>query len=161
MLGSKRSGRYGALLVLDLDNFKPLNDKYGHSVGDLLLLEVAQRLQQCVRQIDTVARVGGDEFVVLLDDLESDKALATSQSEAVAEKIRKRLAAPYQITPASQTTQAAPVITHHCSASIGCVLFLGEQQTQDEIFRRADSAMYQAKDAGRNTVRFYAADSVD
>ena len=92
---SKRSGCYGALMFLDLDNFKPLNDTHGHDVGDLLLIEVAHRITSCVREMDTVARFGGDEFVVMLSELNVDKELSVAQAGNVAEKIRTTLAEPY------------------------------------------------------------------
>jgi diguanylate cyclase (GGDEF)-like protein/PAS domain S-box-containing protein len=98
MLASKRSGRYGALMFLDLDNFKPLNDAYGHDVGDLLLIEVARRINSCVREMDTVARFGGDEFVVMLSELEVDKEQSRTQAGVIAEKIRAVLAEPYELT---------------------------------------------------------------
>lgn len=150
LLTSTRSGRYGALLFLDLDNFKPLNDTYGHAVGDLLLIEVATRLKLCVREMDTVARFGGDEFVLILRDLTSDPASSKIQAEAVATKICSALAAPYQLI----SPHAAP-IEHQCSASIGVALFIDHQANQDDILIWADKAMYAAKEGGRNQVRFY------
>ncbi len=151
---SKRSGLYGALLFLDLDNFKPLNDTHGHSVGDLLLVEVAKRLCACVREVDTVARLGGDEFVVMLVELDADKDQSTEQAATVAEKIRASLAAPYLLTVA-QTGEEDKSVEHHCSASIGVVLFFNHEASQNDLMKWADAAMYQAKDAGRNVVQFY------
>jgi diguanylate cyclase (GGDEF)-like protein/PAS domain S-box-containing protein len=151
MLASTRSGRYGALMFLDLDNFKPLNDTYGHVVGDLLLVEVAKRLKACVREMDTVARFGGDEFVVILRDLTFDSATSIEQATTVANKICSALAAPYQLL-----SQHATKIEHHCSASIGVALFIDQHASQDDLLIWADTAMYAAKDAGRNQVRFYA-----
>lgn len=154
MAGGERNHEYGALIFLDLDHFKGLNDTLGHAVGDLLLVEVARRLRGCVREIDTVARFGGDEFVVLLSALSPDLALATSQAEVIAGKVRDALADPYFLsveTPAGQVER----ITHRGSASIGVVVFLGSGTAEDELMRQADLAMYQAKDAGRNVVRFY------
>lgn len=150
LLASTRSGRYGALLFLDLDNFKPLNDTYGHAVGDLLLIEVATRLKRCVREMDTVARFGGDEFVLILRDLTCDLATSKAQAEVVAAKICSTLAAPYQLI----SPHAAP-IEHQCSASIGVALFIDHQADQDDILIWADKAMYAAKEGGRNQVRFY------
>ena len=155
MATSKRSGCYQALMFLDLDNFKPLNDTYGHSAGDLLLIEVAQRLKRCVREVDTVSRFGGDEFVVLLDNLNGDKTEATAQAARIAEKIRSSLAEPYLLTTNDQS-QADAVIEHHCTASIGVAIFIGQEASLDDIIKSVDSAMYQAKDAGRNRVQFYA-----
>jgi len=150
----KRNGLYSALIFLDLDNFKPLNDKHGHVAGDLLLIEVASRLKNCVREIDTVARIGGDEFVVLLSQLNADKAESSSQAGIVAEKIRTALAEPYLLTINSEAKEAATV-EHRCSASIGVVMYLNHQVTQDDIVQWADKAMYEAKEAGRNSIRFY------
>ena len=155
MLAGKRNGNHGALLFMDLDNFKPVNDTYGHGVGDSLLVEVARRLTHLVRQSDTVARFGGDEFVVLLDDLSHDVAQAQAQAETLAHKIRMSLAEPYvlRLTPSGAFPPRS--FEHRCSASIGVALFLGMELSDDEVIKRADLAMYQAKEAGRNLVRFY------
>ncbi|MBB1074765.1 diguanylate cyclase [Rhodoferax sp. 4810] len=142
----RRNGGHGALMFLDLDKFKPLNDTYGHDVGDLLLIEVAQRISKCVRSTDTVARFGGDEFVVLLIDLDDDLALALDQAHCVAHKILARLAETYHLTRA-----AAEVVEHRCSASIGVALFDDAADAED-VLRRADTAMYAAKEGGRNRV---------
>lgn len=150
MLAGKRSGHYGALLFMDLDNFKTLNDTQGHSVGDLLLIEVAQRLESLVRGVDTVARFGGDEFVVLLQELSRDKTTAQADAGMLAEKIRSLLAEPYVL---HLTDEAA--IEHRCTASIGAVLFLDMDLSEEDIVKQADLAMYQAKKDGRNLVRFY------
>ena len=155
MLAGKRKGRYSAVLFMDLDNFKPVNDKYGHGAGDLLLVEAARRLKSCVREIDTVARFGGDEFVVLLDDLSPEKAQAQGQASLLAQKTRSLLADPYVITLNSDATRPEQTIEHRCTASIGIALFLGMENSEDEVLKRADVAMYEAKDAGRNLVRFY------
>jgi diguanylate cyclase (GGDEF)-like protein/PAS domain S-box-containing protein len=154
MAATKRSGCYGAVMFLDLDNFKPLNDTHGHEVGDLLLIEAARRLKSCVRETDTVARFGGDEFVVLLSDLNTDKTESTSQAGMVAEKIRFTLSAPYLLT-IKHEGKADTTVEHHCTASIGVALFINHGASQDDIFNWADTAMYQAKKAGRNLVRFY------
>ena len=154
MAASKRSGRYGALMFLDLDNFKPLNDTYGHNVGDMLLIEVARRISCCVREADTVARFGGDEFVVILSELDEDKADSTAQASIVAEKIRVTLAEPYLLT-IQKTGKAQCSIEHHCTSSIGVVLFINHEASTDDIIKWADMVMYQAKEAGRNLVRFY------
>lgn len=154
MAASKRSGQYGALMFLDLDNFKPLNDRYGHDAGDLLLIEVARRITGCVREMDTVARFGGDEFVVLLSELDTDKAQSTVQSSNVAEKIRANLAEPY-VLKFQQDGKPETTVEYHCSASIGVVLFVNHEASAEDILKRADTAMYQAKEAGRNLVRLY------
>jgi diguanylate cyclase (GGDEF)-like protein/PAS domain S-box-containing protein len=148
---SKRSGHYAAVLFLDLDNFKPLNDTHGHSVGDLLLIEVARRLTRCVRATDTVARFGGDEFVVLLDGLDVDREKSAARAMAVAEKIRLTIGEPYSLTagPAGEPH----VITHRCAASIGVVLFTATDALED-VLEAADRAMYRAKQGGRNLVVF-------
>jgi diguanylate cyclase (GGDEF)-like protein len=155
MAASKRSAKYGAVIFLDLDNFKPLNDAHGHEVGDMLLIQVARRLTTAVRAVDTVARLGGDEFVVLLAELDAGRAESVEQARTVAEKIRASLAAPYLLNVAVLNGGADRVVEHHCSASMGVVVFFAHEVSQTDILRRADSAMYQAKEAGRNTIRFY------
>jgi len=154
MAASKRSGCHGALMFLDLDNFKPVNDRYGHEAGDALLIEAALRLKCCMREMDTVARLGGDEFVVMLSQLHVDEAESTAQARMVAEKIRLALSEPYLLTIATEGT-AARAVEHHCTASIGVTLFLDHQGSRDDILKWADAAMYQAKDAGRNQIRFH------
>jgi diguanylate cyclase (GGDEF)-like protein/PAS domain S-box-containing protein len=151
---NKRSGRYGALMFLDLDNFKPLNDKYGHVVGDLLLIEVARRLTSCVREADTIARFGGDEFVVMLSELDVEKAEPTIQAGIVAEKIRLALAEPYTLE-IQQEDQAPTIVNHHCTSSIGVVLFDNQEAGPEDVLKCADMAMYKAKRDGRNLIRFY------
>lgn len=155
MLSNKRSRIYGALMFLDLDNFKPLNDNHGHNVGDLLLIEVASRLRDSMREADTVARFGGDEFVVILNELDQDKAKSTQQAHIVADKIRKVLSEPYQLT-LKHEGKADTVVIHQCSTSIGVVLFNELESSVDEVIQWADLAMYRAKDSGRNSIRFYA-----
>ena len=152
MSASKRSHHHGALLFLDLDNFKSLNDTHGHSVGDLLLIEVAERLKACVREADTVARFGGDEFVVLLCELDTQPAEASEQAIAVAEKIRIRLSDLY-VLQAAPSGPATGTIEHQCTASIGVAIFRGRDESQSSVIDRADAAMYQAKEDGRNRIR--------
>ena len=154
MAASKRSERYGAVIFLDLDNFKPLNDMHGHDVGDLLLIEVAHRITRCVREMDTVARFGGDEFVVMLSELDADKELSVAQAGIVAEKIRVILAEPYLLTR-KQEGNAETTVEHHCTSSLGVVLFINHEASQEEILKWADMAMYQAKENGRNLVHFF------
>ncbi len=156
MAGSKRSGLYGAVMLLDLDNFKPLNDEQGHAAGDLLLIEVARRLIATVREVDTVARLGGDEFVVVLSNLEETEALSRSQALTVAEKIRVALEQIYLLEVPRDGAQEQ-VISHHCSCCVGVALFRGESESQNAVLKRADDAMYQAKQSGRNAVRYLAA----
>ena len=142
---STRCARHGALLFLDLDNFKTLNDTLGHDIGDMLLQQVAERLATCVREGDTVARLGGDEFVIMLKDLSENLQEAATQTEVVGEKILTTLNRPYQLAN----------INHHSTPSIGVTLFMNHQGTIDDLMKRADLAMYQAKGAGRNTLRFF------
>lgn len=145
MATSLRNARYGALLFLDLDHFKTINDTQGHAVGDLLLIEVAHRLQTCVRDGDSVARLGGDEFVVLLEELSIQTDEAATQAELVAEKIRSELNQPYVLN--DYACRSTP--------SIGISLFRGQQDSMEDLLRHADVAMYQAKTAGRNVIRFF------
>jgi two-component system cell cycle sensor histidine kinase/response regulator CckA len=153
MAASRRNASYGAVMFLDLDNFKPLNDTHGHDVGDLLLVEVAQRLLDCVRETDTVARFGGDEFVVMLGDLGTDKEASIAQAAVVAEKIRASLAEPYALSVYKPGAQAQ-VVQHRCTACIGVVVFVNHEVDHGEVLKQADAAMYQAKEAGRNQVHF-------
>jgi len=127
----------------DLDNFKSLNDTHGHNVGDLLLIEVAHRITRCVREMDTVARFGGDEFVVMLSDLDVDKKLSVAQAGIVAAKIRITLAEPYLLT-CKYDGNIETTVEHHCTASIGLVLFIDHEASQEDILKWADIAMYQA-----------------
>jgi len=140
-----RTGQYGAVLFIDLDNFKMLNDSKGHDIGDLLLIEVAKRLISCVRDGDSVARLGGDEFVVVLESLDSVAEEAAAQTELVAEKIRAALSELYLLNKHQ----------YHSTPSIGVALFMGYQSSLDDLLKHADTAMYQAKTAGRNAIRFY------
>jgi len=155
MAASKRNGGCGALMFLDLDHFKPLNDKHGHEVGDLLLIEVASRLSACVRQVDTVARFGGDEFVVLLGDLPASRDDATARAGLIAEKIRLSLAQPYLLTR-QRAGQADARIEHHCTVSMGVAVFVNHEASPDDLLKWADMAMYESKESGRNTVRYHA-----
>ncbi|MEI7431586.1 MAG: diguanylate cyclase, partial [Betaproteobacteria bacterium] len=153
LMASRRDDRYGAVLFLDMDNFKPLNDTYGHEAGDQMLIEVAERLRKCVRATDTVARFGGDEFVVILNAVGEDKKEATSQAGNVAEKIRATLASIYRLQVSSKG-QPKALIEHHSTASIGVVLFKSRGAVHEDLLKLADAAMYAAKRAGRNAVRF-------
>ncbi|MDX1722055.1 MAG: EAL domain-containing protein [Pseudomonas sp.] len=135
----------GALLFIDLDNFKDLNDTLGHDMGDQLLQQVAQRLSSHVREEDTLARLGGDEFVLMLEGLHLQHPEAIAQIETVATKLIQVLAEPYVLQGRSHTS----------TASIGIALFSEARGTVDELLKRADLAMYQAKAAGRNTLRFF------
>ncbi|MFC5480124.1 EAL domain-containing protein [Massilia suwonensis] len=140
-----RTGRTGALLFLDMDNFKDLNDSRGHAVGDQLLQQVAARLLACTRETDTVARLGGDEFVILLESSGVDEQDAQQHAEKVGQKILDALREPFDIGG----------IEHHASCSIGVTLCLAEKEGLDDLMRRGDLAMYEAKRQGRNTLRFF------
>jgi diguanylate cyclase (GGDEF)-like protein/PAS domain S-box-containing protein len=142
---SARSQRAGALLFIDLDNFKILNDTLGHDKGDLLLQAVAKRLSASVREGDTVARLGGDEFVVMLEALTTEADEATTQTEMVGQKILAALNSPYDLAGHE----------YHSSPSIGATIFTGHQNTIEELLKHADLAMYQSKAAGRNTLSFF------
>ncbi len=154
MAASERSGLCMALMFFDLDNFKPLNDVHGHGVGDLLLVEVARRVIACVRKSDTVARFGGDEFVVLVTEIDTDTSISMARARDVAEKVRISLAAPYQLSTA-QTASGETTVVHQCSASIGVAMTKGFQTDVSEWMKQADGAMYQAKAAGRNAICFF------
>jgi diguanylate cyclase (GGDEF)-like protein/PAS domain S-box-containing protein len=145
LAASARSDHYGALLFIDLDNFKTLNDTLGHDKGDLLLQQVAQRLATCVREGDTVARLGGDEFVAMLEGLSENHEEAAARTETVGEKILASLNQPYLL--AGYEIRSTP--------SIGVTLFCGRQTSIDDMLKQADLAMYQAKSAGRNTLCFF------
>ena len=145
LLTGERSRNLGALLFIDLDQFKTLNDTLGHDVGDLLLVEVAKRLQSCLRACDTAARLGGDEFVVMLEDLSDEPLEAIAQAEIVGEKILTILNTSYRLGGHS----------HHSTPSIGVTLFNGQETGIDELLKQADLAMYQSKASGRNTLRFF------
>ena len=149
----RRNQQQGALLFIDLDNFKPLNDRYGHTAGDLLLIEVAARLRSCLRETDSVARFGGDEFVVLLGAIDGHKDSAMSQVERIADKIRDTLAAPYILTVV-QDDAPPRIVEHRCTASIGITLFDDTRDNPAELLRWADRAMYTAKEHGRNRLAF-------
>jgi len=155
MVASDRSSHYCAALFLDLDNFKSLNDTHGHEMGDLLLAEVASRIRKCVREMDTVSRFGGDEFVVILTELAEDKAKSRKEAGVIAEKIRTSLAQPYRLTAHHEKSGVKFTIDHDCTSSIGCAVFLDHEASYSDILRWADMAMYEAKDAGGNTIRFH------
>jgi diguanylate cyclase (GGDEF)-like protein/PAS domain S-box-containing protein len=142
---SVRNQTGGALLFIDLDNFKTLNDTKGHGIGDLLLIEVSKRLQECVREGDTLARFGGDEFVLLLEGLSEERAQAAVQARIVGEKVLEALSQPY-ILEGNE---------FHSSSSMGITLFVNYKQKLDELLKQADTAMYEAKKSGRNTLRFF------
>lgn len=142
---SARSNHYGAVMFLDMDRFKTLNDTLGHDYGDLLLIDVARRIQSCVREMDTVARLGGDEFIVLIEEVDENAEEASQKASLIAEKIRAALSAPYMLKDHE----------YHSSPSIGVSLYCGSGESVDALLKHADLAMYQAKDSGRNAVRFF------
>lgn len=142
---SARSRRRGALLFLDLDYFKTLNDTLGHDIGDLLLQQVAERLTACIREGDTVARFGGDEFVMLLEDLSEVSIEAAAQTEVIGNKVLALLNQVFHLA----------AYEHHCTISIGATLFNGHDAMIDELLKQADIAMYQAKESGRNALSFF------
>ena len=140
----KRNNKFGALLFIDLDHFKHINDTLGHNAGDALLKQVASRLPLCVRESDTVARFGGDEFTILIEELSVDKLISATQVESIAKKILAELNKPYLLNGRE----------HYNTPSIGAALYSADNNPYD-ILQRADIAMYQAKESGRNTVRFF------
>lgn len=152
-MNSARSEHYCALLLSDLDNFKSLNDTQGHDVGDQLLIEAASRFKACLREGDTVARLGGDEFVVILNNL-GNAEQAARQAERLASKIGQVLSQPYELQ-VELADGSLGMHQHHCSLSIGISLFHGHDLSADELLKRADTAMYQAKKSGRNALRFF------
>lgn len=145
LAASARTNCYGAILFIDLDNFKVINDTRGHDIGDLLLVEVARRLQGCVRLDDTVARLGGDEFVVMLDSLSDVKEQAVQQVEVVGQKVLQIFAPAFSLDGR----------LHYATPSIGISLFQDHDMSVDELLKRSDTAMYQAKQSGRNTICFF------
>lgn len=142
---SARNQSSAALLFIDLDNFKILNDTRGHDIGDLLLIDVGQRLRACIRESDTLARLGGDEFVVLLEELSEDRAQAAVQAREVGEKVHKAINQPYVLKD----------VEHYSSASIGISLISNYKENLEDLLKQADTAMYAAKKGGRNTLRFF------
>jgi diguanylate cyclase (GGDEF)-like protein len=145
MTTSNRSGNYGGLLFIDLDNFKTLNDTLGHDIGDMLIKQVALRLKVCVREYDTVARLGGDEFVIILAELMTASGDVAAKIGKISEKIRAALGQPYRLGE----------LPYYSTASIGATAFLGTLVTNDSLMKQADLAMYKAKEAGRNAWRFF------
>ncbi|MGZ4998699.1 MAG: putative bifunctional diguanylate cyclase/phosphodiesterase [Methylomonas sp.] len=145
LAASARNHRYGALLFLDMDKFKSLNDTMGHNIGDLMLIEVAERIKFSVREVDTVTRFGGDEFVVVFEDLGETADEASQRMSVIAEKIRTALSVPFHLKQH----------VHISSPSIGVSVFYGHTTSADDLIKHADIAMYQAKNAGRNRVQFF------
>ncbi len=154
MIASNRSGHFGAIICIDLDHFKPVNDDYGHATGDAMLTEVATRLKHCVRGSDTVARFGGDEFVVMLSELSAVNSESLAQAIQVAEKLLAALSADYSLT-VKHNGMPDEIIRHISTASIGVSIFQGNQLDADQILKSADKAMYRAKKQGGGLVRIH------
>ncbi|MFN3882950.1 MAG: diguanylate cyclase domain-containing protein [Nitrincola lacisaponensis] len=144
VLTSQRSGEYGAILFLDLDGFKLLNDTHGHATGDQMLIEIAQRLRTSLREGDTVARIGGDEFVMILERLDRSESGAALSAQEVGEKLKRGVAHVFE----------PDGISVKCTASIGVRLF-GPAAEVNDLLKQADQALYQAKRAGRNQISFF------
>jgi diguanylate cyclase (GGDEF)-like protein len=145
LAASKRNGMYGALLYLDMDKFKSLNDSMGHQYGDMFLCEVANRLKDCVRTEDTIARIGGDEFCIMLENIDNDAGLTGEMVKSAADKIIAALARPYALNSHK----------YYSTASVGISLYHGPDSNVDAVLNQADSAMYEAKHAGGGTWRFF------
>lgn len=145
VVGSMRSRHYGAVIFIDLDHFKTINDTLGHNFGDMLLVEVADRLRECVREGDTVTRLGGDEFVVMLGGLSKDPKQAAIEAKAIGKKIGAKVSQPYLLHETE----------YHITSSVGITLFCGNSHSVDDLLAHADIAMYRAKTAGRNTMRVF------
>jgi diguanylate cyclase (GGDEF)-like protein/PAS domain S-box-containing protein len=159
MTENKRRGNFGALLFINLDDFRIFNEQYSKEAGDSLLVEVANRISKSVREVDTVSRLGGDEFVVMLGELNADKIGSSNQAGVVAEKIRHSLGEPYSLAVKNEGHETV-VMKHNCTASIGVFLFSHTDNSADDILKRADIAMYQAKNKGKNLICFFDSNSL-
>lgn len=151
---NNRQEKHLAVMFLDIDEFKQINDSCGHAVGDLLLQEVSRRLCDCVRETDTVARLSGDEFVIILGELDRDKTGAVAQASTVAEKIRAALAEPYSLKGTQHGTDEESV-SLNITSSIGVAVIVNQEAVPEHALKHADSAMYLAKRSGGNSIRFY------
>lgn len=145
LISADRNSKLGALMMLDLDNFKQLNDTKGHADGDILLQQIANRLQSCVRKNDSLGRLGGDEFVILLEGLNENPSEAADEALHIAKKIQHEFSYPFEFRD----------YTYHITASIGITIFMQHEENMDNLLKNADAAMYQAKAAGRNQIRFF------
>lgn len=148
LLNVKRKACYAALVLVDIDDFKSINDSFGHLAGDELLKQLADRMQACVREVDTVARYGGDEFVIVLHDLDADKTQASTYVTHIMTQLLDTLAHPYQFDAPSRQDQTCMQV---CTVSMGVTLFNANASSEDTLMQSADEAMYQAKNAGKNT----------
>tara|TARA_R110001606_G_scaffold24213_1_gene80386 strand:- start:1342 stop:2526 length:1185 start_codon:yes stop_codon:yes gene_type:complete len=149
---SVRTRQIGAILLIDLDEFKPLNDSYGHGIGDQLLVEASYRLKECVKSGDTVVRMGGDEFVVSLNDLGTEPRLARDNALLVAERILSEISRPYQCLTFALDGEQRQRIQHQCTCSIGIAFYVSNEVSQEKLLTNADLAMYRAKELGRNRI---------
>ncbi len=154
-INSVDENRYGALMMLDLDHFKELNDTHGHGLGDQLLIEVAYRLKDCVSDSDTVIRLGGDEFVLLIENLDADEGLATQEAETISQRALRKLTVPYHLQLNDGQPLAKGRLVYNLTVSIGVALFKGKALGREDLLRNADTAMYKAKQHGRNRVQLY------
>lgn len=151
MTANKRRGNFGALLFIDLDNFRTFNDLHGQEAGNALLIEMSGRVSDCVREVDTVSRFGGDEFVVLLGELSADRTNSNKEANIVAEKIHLALSAPYMLK-IKREGKPDTVLRHLCTASIGIFPIGNTESNADEIIKNADRMMHEAKNSGRNKI---------
>ncbi|MDX2370772.1 MAG: EAL domain-containing protein [Colwellia sp.] len=149
-----RDERFNALFFIDLDDFKIINDTQGHNVGDQLLIAVAARIQNSIREEDLVARIGGDEFVVMISNIDEDELTASHHAEEIAEKIRLSICRPYTLAIKENLNKTNELV-FYCTPSVGISIFKSNLTSHDDILKQADVALYQAKAAGRNTIRFF------
>ena len=154
LTSSSRDDKFNALFFIDLDHFKTLNDTQGHNMGDQLLIAVAGRIEESLREEDLVARLGGDEFVAMVTNLGTDEVAASQLAEEIAEKIRLSICKPYKLSIKSDSRNKNE-LAFHCTPSLGISIFKSNLTSHDEILKQADVAMYQAKAAGRNAIRFF------
>jgi len=158
-VSSNSQGVYGALMMLDLDHFKELNDTHGHALGDQLLVDVAYRLKDCVSDTDTVVRLGGDEFVLLIENLNSDASKSKEEADTISQRVLDKITMPYRLQHNDDSSGTSKRVVYYLTVSIGIEMFKGEQLKREELLRHADAAMYQAKQLGRNRAQFYQSDT--
>lgn len=149
-----RDELFNALFFIDLDDFKTINDTQGHNIGDQLLIAVAARIKDSIREEDLVARIGGDEFVVMIANIDEDEVIASQRAEEIAEKIRLSICRPYKLS-IKEDSEKRNELVFYCTPSVGISIFKSKLTSYDEILKQADVALYQAKAAGRNTIRFF------
>lgn len=153
MASSERTGRYMALMFMGLVNFQPLSDSHSQEIGDLLLIEVANRLKNNVRKVDTVARISSDEFVVMLNELTREKTQSVTQVHIIAEKIRMALTNPYPIIIKNEK-DADTVAEYNCTINIGVVVFTNDNKSRDDVLEWAERSMHKAKESGSSQICF-------